>query len=114
MKFAMPYSSTHSYRSGVDAATSPGPGVTEIESWNPPTEFIDVQARGPYRFWHHTHSFQSVPGGTLMRDSVRYALPFGLLGRYAHARLVKSDLMAIFDYRAWKVSNILGSWCDNG
>jgi len=84
--------------------------ATEIESWNPPTEFIDVQAQGPYRLWHHTHSFQAVAGGTLMRDLVRYALPFGLLGQLAHAWLVKSDLRSVFDYRAAKVSDILGAW----
>ena len=84
--------------------------VTEIQTWNPPTEFIDVQARGPYRLWHHTHRFQPVDGGTLMRDVVRYALPLGPLGRLAHAWLVKSDLKAIFDYRAAKVSEILEAW----
>ncbi len=84
--------------------------VTEIQTWNPPTEFIDVQARGPYRLWHHTHRFQPVDGGTLMRDVVRYALPLGPLGRLAHTWLVKSDLKAIFDCRAAKVSEILGAW----
>ena len=74
--------------------------MTEIESWDPPIEFVDVQVRGPYRLWHHTHRFEPVDGGTLMRDVVRYALPFGLLGRLAHAWLVKADLEAIFDYRA--------------
>lgn len=84
--------------------------LTEIQSWNPPIEFVDVQAQGPYRLWHHTHRFEPVDGGTLMRDLVRYALPFGLLGRLAHAWLVRSDLKAIFDYRAGKVSDILGTW----
>ena len=33
---------------------------------------------GPYRLWHHTHEFSpDGAGGTLMRDTVRYALPFG-------------------------------------
>ena len=31
--------------------------VTEIRSWNPPTSFVDVQLRGPYSHWHHTHTF---------------------------------------------------------
>jgi ligand-binding SRPBCC domain-containing protein len=42
--------------------------LTEIESWKPPTDFVDVQLRGPYRLWHHTHRFESVNGGTRMRD----------------------------------------------
>ncbi len=84
--------------------------VTEIRSWSPPTKFIDVQARGPYRLWHHTHRFQPLEGGTLMRDIVRYVLPLGPVGRLAHTWLVKADLKAIFDHRAAQVSRILGAW----
>jgi ligand-binding SRPBCC domain-containing protein len=76
-----------------------------------PQEFVDVQVQGPYRFWRHTHRFQAVQGGTLMHDIVRYALPFGLLGRFAHAWLVKSNLEAIFDYRTAKISATLGDKC---
>jgi|BogFormECP12_OM1_1039635.scaffolds.fasta_scaffold05561_3 ligand-binding SRPBCC domain-containing protein len=36
--------------------------VTEIRSWDPPTGFMDVQLRGPYRLWEHTQSFQAVDG----------------------------------------------------
>ena len=85
--------------------------VTEIQSWNPPTEFIDVQAQGPYRLWHHMHCFEPVDGGTLMRDMVRYLLPLGIVGRIAHACLLRSDLEAIFDYRAVKVSEVRGAGC---
>ncbi len=87
--------------------------VTEIRSWDPPTSFMDVQLRGPYRLWEHTHCFQAVDGGTRMCDVVRYALPFGLLGRMAHAWVVKADLEAIFDYRASKVSELLGNACNH-
>ena len=54
--------------------------VTEIRTWEPPHEFVDVQLQGPYRLWHHTHRFEPVDGGTLVRDTVRYVLPFGPLG----------------------------------
>jgi ligand-binding SRPBCC domain-containing protein len=83
--------------------------VTEIRRWDPPTSFMDVQLRGPYRLWEHTHRFQAVDGGTRMFDVVRYALPFGFLGRMAHTWVVKADLEGIFDYRARKVSELLGN-----
>src|SRR5271157_599499 len=51
--------------------------------------------------------------GTHMSDVVRYALPFGLLGRMARARVVKADLEEIFDYRAEKVSTLLGNACSH-
>jgi ligand-binding SRPBCC domain-containing protein len=73
---------------------------TTIAVWDPPRRFVDVQLKGPYRLWHHTHDFAPAPGGgTLMRDTVRYALPFGPLGALAHRLLVRRDLAAIFDYR---------------
>jgi ligand-binding SRPBCC domain-containing protein len=73
---------------------------TTIAVWEPPQRFVDVQLSGPYRMWHHTHDFELAPGGgTLMRDTVRYALPLGPLGGMAHRLLVKRDLERIFDYR---------------
>ncbi len=83
--------------------------LTEVRSWRPPAELVDVQLQGPYRLWHHTHTFEPAGGGTRMLDVVRYALPLGPLGRLAHAWVVKRDLEAIFDYRAAKVSEALGA-----
>ena len=83
--------------------------TTRIRDWDPPGGFVDVQTRGPYRLWEHTHTFQPVAGGTLVRDVVRYALPLGVLGRLAHAGWVRADLDAIFDYRARKVAELLGA-----
>ena len=78
--------------------------LTRIEEWETdPTRprFVDVQLSGPYRLWHHTHEFGPHPdGGTLMTDTVRYALPFGPLGSLAHRVLVRRDLERIFDFRA--------------
>ena len=73
--------------------------LTRIEVWEPPRRFVDVQVRGPYSHWHHTHSFEAAEGGTLMRDEVRYAIPYGPLGRVAEAAFVRRDLERIFDYR---------------
>jgi ligand-binding SRPBCC domain-containing protein len=77
--------------------------VSKIEEWNPPYEFTDVQWKGPYRFWHHRHRFSAREGGTSIEDTVRYALPFGLLGRLVHRLQVSRDLARIFDYRAQQV-----------
>jgi len=81
--------------------------TTRIEKWDPPNGFVDAQLRGPYRLWEHTHRFEPVAGGTLARDVVRYALPFGVLGSLARAGWVRADLEAIFDYRARRVAELL-------
>ncbi|MBA2630599.1 MAG: SRPBCC family protein [Thermoleophilaceae bacterium] len=72
---------------------------TRIEEWVPGRRFVDVQLSGPYRLWHHTHTFEPDAGGTLVRDTVRYALPAGPAGELAHRMFVRSDLERIFEYR---------------
>jgi ligand-binding SRPBCC domain-containing protein len=81
--------------------------LTEIERWNPPHEFIDVQAKGPYESWRHTHRFAAFEGGTSIVDIVDYALPLGPLGRLVHRIQVARDLGRIFDYRAQRVQVLL-------
>ncbi|HEX5146192.1 MAG TPA: SRPBCC family protein, partial [Conexibacter sp.] len=79
--------------------------LTRIAAWQPGVRFVDVQLRGPYRLWHHTHEFAPAPGdlgATLMRDTVRWALPLGPLGAPARP-LVARDLRRIFDHRARRV-----------
>lgn len=74
---------------------------TLIQEWDPPYRFTDVQVRGPYRLWHHTHTFtETGDGATLMTDTVRYGIGFGPLGDLAHAAVVRRDVEAIFDHRA--------------
>ena len=73
--------------------------VSRIEEWQPQRRFVDLQLRGPYRFWRHTHEFTAVAEGTMISDSVRYELPLGPLGSLAHALIVRRDLERVFDYR---------------
>ena len=74
--------------------------LTRIEVWEPGRRFVDVQVSGPYALWHHLHEFApDGDGGTVMRDTVRYGLPFGPFGALAHAVSVRRDVEAIFDFR---------------
>ncbi|MFN0101214.1 MAG: SRPBCC family protein [Bryobacteraceae bacterium] len=72
---------------------------TRITSYSPPTQFVDEAIRSPYVFWRHLHTFETVDGGTLVRDTVDYALPLGQLGRLAHSLVVRRNLIAIFTFR---------------
>jgi ligand-binding SRPBCC domain-containing protein len=73
---------------------------TRIESWEPPRRFVDVQVKGPYSLWEHTHTFaEDGPAATAIMDRVRYSIPFGPLGELADRLLVRRDLRQIFDYR---------------
>jgi ligand-binding SRPBCC domain-containing protein len=73
---------------------------TRIEAWEPPHRFVDAQIKGPYSLWEHTHTFKADgPEATIIRDRVRYSIPFGPLGDLADRLLVRRDLKQIFDYR---------------
>jgi hypothetical protein len=80
--------------------------TTRIEEWCPPVRFVDLQLKGPYSLWHHTHAFEARNGGTLMQDTVRYALPFGALGDFLAGSIVRADVARIFDFREQEIKAI--------
>ena len=69
---------------------------SEITAWEPPHRFADEQRRGPYRLWIHEHTFTSQDGGTMAKDTVRYAVPGGAI---VQRLFVASELKRIFNYR---------------
>ena len=73
---------------------------SEIAMWDPPRRFADVQRRGPYRQWDHTHTFEEADGGTMVKDRVLYRL-FGpaFLTRIINGVLVAPDTRRIFEFR---------------
>ena len=81
---------------------------TEIVEWRPGRRFVDRQVDGPFRLWEHTHTFEERHGGTLIRDTVLYRMPYGALGAIAHRVVVARDLGRIFDYRRDAVDRLLG------
>jgi len=79
---------------------------TEIAEWDPPNGFVDVQLKGPYTSWHHTHRFATEDGGTRCRDIVRYRV-FG--GHLIQRLFVRRDVEAIFSYRQAQMRERFGS-----
>jgi ligand-binding SRPBCC domain-containing protein len=81
---------------------------TRIERFEIDEVFVDTQIRGPYRLWHHTHTFEDQGDGTIMRDIVVYRLPFGILGTIVHALFVRRTLESIFQYRYDALAQLMG------
>ncbi len=77
-----------------------------IEEWVPNQGFVDRQIKGPYRHWHHTHTFTPHAEGTLMVDIVQYRVPGGVLGQLLGGWYVKRDLARIFEFRRKKVEQL--------
>ena len=82
--------------------------TTRIVEWDPPRGFVDEQLRGPYALWVHTHTFEPKGSETVIRDEVRYRLPFSPLGDLA-LPFVRGQIQRIFDYRATAVAAAFGA-----
>jgi ligand-binding SRPBCC domain-containing protein len=82
--------------------------TSRIECWDPGRGFVDRQVRGPYRLWHHRHTFTRDGEATVVGDEVHYALPLGPAGELAHGLFVRRDLDRIFDHRQAAVRELLG------
>jgi ligand-binding SRPBCC domain-containing protein len=81
---------------------------TEITQWNPPFDFVDSALKSPYKQWIHLHTFETGKAGeTIMKDLVRYRLPFEPVGDIAHF-YVKRELNYIFDYRFKVIEEFFG------
>lgn len=81
-----------------------------ISSWDPPRSFVDEQLKGPYRMWHHTHTFEETDGGVRVGDKVRYAVPGGpLFERLVERVFVGPDVRRIFDYRMERLGELFAS-----
>lgn len=78
---------------------------TEITGWDPPHRFIDLQLRGPYRWWHHEHRFERCGEGTRIIDEVEFRAPFHWI---SHPLFVRRDVERIFDYRARALGQMFG------
>lgn len=85
-----------------------------ITHYDSPREFVDEQLKGPYRLWHHRHSFREIDGGTLIEDNVAYALPFSFIGDIVHGIYVRRNLESIFDFRARAISEIFETQASEG
>jgi ligand-binding SRPBCC domain-containing protein len=82
--------------------------MTEITHVKEGDYFIDEQRFGPYKLWHHRHSFRRTATGVQMHDEVNYVLPFGFLGTLAHALFVRKRIEAIFKYRTKAIEELFG------
>lgn len=65
--------------------------------------FSDIQKQGPFKTWHHTHTFESriVDGveGTVVGDEVEYEVGFGVVGVLLEKMIFQRVMGAIFDHR---------------
>jgi ligand-binding SRPBCC domain-containing protein len=79
---------------------------TEIYKVKRPVSFTDRQLKGPYKTWEHTHTFIQKENGILMKDEVKYQLPFGIIGQLTNALIVRKKIKNIFSFRKYTLHKI--------
>lgn len=73
--------------------------ISEHRGIVPGKQFQDIQVRGPFGAFEHTHRMISDgPGSCVLEDQIHYRLPFGPFGVLGK-RLVQQKLQRMFDYR---------------
>jgi uncharacterized protein len=80
----------------------PVPMIWSIEhgDYKEEKQFCDIQIKGPFKHWEHTHTF--VPDGPtacFLEDNVKFLLPMGTLGELFGNDLVIRKLETLFEYR---------------
>jgi len=87
--------------------------VVNISKFSFNQYFQDEQKQGPFRRWHHTHRFESVPQGgvegTLIRDEVEYEIGFGAVGRALEMLIFQHVFRSTFNYRRRAVARIFAA-----
>jgi len=73
--------------------------IAELSEVHPPIGFRDTARKSPFKKWSHHHQFLEHPSGTLIRDTVSYELPFGILGRLVNWLFVSRDIDRLFAFR---------------
>ncbi len=79
---------------------------TEICNWEPPYRFVDQQLKGPYKKWHHTHSFIEKNGVTEMTDRIEFLSPGWIFEPIINALFIEKKVKKIFAYREKKLKEI--------
>ena len=72
---------------------------TEIIKVEEQHQFIDIQLKGPFKSWKHTHTFMKIGDEVKMIDEIEYELPFGFIGDLFHKPIVLRNLKSLFEYR---------------
>jgi ligand-binding SRPBCC domain-containing protein len=84
--------------------------LAEHNVYEPPHRFEDVQVRGPFRRWRHTHRVLTDTRGSRLRDELDYELPGGPLAPLVDRLLIRPFLRRLFLHR----HTVTRRWVERG
>lgn len=73
--------------------------TTHIVAWDPYSGFVDRQEKGPFAFFHHTHTFVKLKKGSMKQELVYYKAPGGWIGCFFLGWYLQYDMRRIFKER---------------
>lgn len=78
----------------------------EVTEFDRPRRMVDEMTEGPFAAFRHIHEFIPNGNGTLMRDTIEWMSPLGILGKIADGLMLKRTLMKIVRGRNAKLKSL--------
>lgn len=66
--------------------------TVEVVEFERPWLFVDEMTEGRFKSFRHDHEFAPSNGGTMMRDTLTWISPLGIIGRIVDKLLIKRHL----------------------
>ena len=73
--------------------------VSLISAYEPYEFFQDSMVSGRFKFFQHDHYFTEIAGQVLLKDTVRFSLPWGLAGRWIGKRIMVPHIAGLMRRR---------------
>jgi ligand-binding SRPBCC domain-containing protein len=80
--------------------------TVKVVEFDRPRLFTDEMIEAPFKSFRHTHQFFDTSDGTLMRDTLIWESPFGILGRLADKLLIENHLKNLVSARNARLKEI--------
>lgn len=80
--------------------------TVKVTKFDRPHLFVDEMTAGNFKSFRHVHEFSKLDGGTLMRDTVIWTSPFGILGVIVDKLLLKRHLRNLVQTRNAKLKEL--------
>ena len=83
--------------------------TVKVVEFDRPRRFVDAMTKGAFNSFVHIHEWEPCDGGTLMRDTLIWESPFGILGKIVDKLLLERHLSRLVSTRNAKLKEIAES-----
>ena len=85
--------------------------TVKVVEFDRPWLFVDEMVDGRFKSFKHVHEFIPRDNETLMRDTIEWASPYGVLGKIADKLLLEHHLRNLVSERNAKLKKIAEEAC---